>query len=298
MKFQKLEKINLRNETKNYLAKFFNFNKYYLYWGVIKDHFGIFASENEIKDECDIDQVIKITFNNELYIMDDFDKLLDDCEKFPDKLIEIFLLDGYIKFPVSLDFVDWLKAETEIFIESNDDYKKITLPYINSIRDKNIKWINGLLFNKSEETLVLKRTSKWVITKDIIWKDLNPANFYILAIPLKQIKTIRELTQDDIILLEELRLECQQIAKSYGIDKNKLYMYFHYHPSYYQLHLHVSITDHPSLETNYFRHIFLDEVIDKLKLDSKFWLNTNLKFELLSGTKLYKLLKENQKQTI
>jgi hypothetical protein len=296
MKFQKLEKISLRNETKNYLAKYFNFNKYHLYWGVIKDHFGIFASENEITDEHNFESVNKITFCNENYELGDIDKLLVNSEKTGDKFIEIYLLDGYIKFPVSLDFIDWLKAETEIFNETKDDYKKITLPYINSIRDKNIKWINELLFNKSEESLVLKRTSKWVITKDIIWKDTDPSNFYILAIPLKQIKTIRELTQEDIPLLEELKTECELIAKTYGINKTKLYMYFHYHPSYYQLHLHVSIIDHQSLETNYYRHIFLDDVIDGLNKDSKYWFNSTLKFELLSGTKLYKLLKENQKQ--
>jgi len=295
MKFQKMEKINLRNETKNYLAKSFNINKYNLYWGVIKDHFGLFASEKEIVDEFKIDKVNKIIFDNEIQNIEDFEKLLDNSDKLPDKYIEIFLSDGYIKFPISLDFIDWLKADTEIFIESKDDYKKITLPYINSIRDKNIKWINGLLYNKSEESLVIKRTTEWVITKDIIWKNSDPANFYILAIPFKQIKTIRELTQDDIPLLEELKTECEQIAKTFGIEKNKLYMYFHYHPSYYQLHLLVSITDHPSLETNYFRHIFLEDVIEGLKKDTKYWTNLTLKFELLSGTKLYKLLKENKK---
>jgi hypothetical protein len=294
MKFQKLEKINLRNETKRYFADIVNFNRYNLYFGVTNNFFSVLISVDEIDDEVELDSWDKIMYNNHLQNQTPelMDKLLASVEKSGDKSIEFYNPNRYLKFPVSLDLIDWLKAEIVIFEESKQDYQKISLPYINSILEKNIRWINELVFNKSEEIIVLERTSEYVICKDIVWKEESNSQFYILAIPTKSIKTIRELNVVDIGLLEELKSKCIQIAKSYGVPKEKLYMYFHYHPSYYQLHLHVCITEHPALETKLLRHYQLDTVINKLKTEPDYWKNATLKFELLTGTKLFNLLKE------
>ena len=295
MKFQKLEKINLRNETKRYFADIVNYGRYYLYFGVTNNFFSILISVNEIEDKIDLDSWNKIIYNNKEQSLstDTVSELLVSIEKSGDKSLEFYGSNNYLKFPVSIDLIDWLKAEIVIFEESNQDYQKISLPYINSILEKNTRWINDLVFNKSEESIVLLRTDSYVICKDIIWKEESNSQFYVLAIPTKPIKTIRELTPVDIPLLEELKTKCIQIAKTYGVPKEKLYMYFHYHPSYYQLHLHVCITEHPALDTKFLRHYHLDTIINKLKTDPEHWKNTTLKFELLTGTKLYNLLKGN-----
>jgi hypothetical protein len=294
MKFQKLEKINLRIETKRYFADIVNYSRYYLYFGVTNNFFSILISVNEIEDEIELDSWNKIIYNNKEQSSspDTISELLVSIEKSGDKSLEFYGSNNYLKFPVSLDLIDWLKAEIIIFEESKEDYQKISLPYINSILEKNTRWINDLVFNKSEESIVLLRTDSYVICKDIIWKEESNSQFYILAIPTKPIKTIRELTSVDIPLLEELKTKCIQIAKTYGVPKEKLYMYFHYHPSYYQIHLHVCITEHPALETKFLRHYHLDLVINKLKTEPEHWKNVTLKFELLTGTKLYNLLKE------
>ena len=296
MKFQKLEKINLRNETKRYFADIVNYGRYHLYFGVTNNFFSLLISFNKIDDEVELDCWNKIMFNNQEQSLstDSISELLVTVEKAFDKSFEFYGDNNYLKFPVSLDLIDWLKAEIIIFEETNQDYQKISLPYINSILEKNTKWINELIFNKSEESIVLLRTDSYVICKDIIWKEETNSQFYILAFPTKPIKTIRELIPTDIPLLEELKIKCIQIAKSYGIPKEKLYMYFHYHPSYYQLHLHVCITEHPALETKFLRNYHLDLIIEKLKTEPEYWKNTPLKFELLSGTKLHNLLKENK----
>lgn len=316
IKFQKLEKINLRNDTKKYLVNAISSlvtinnnnpnNKIHLYFGAIKDYFGIMLSTDEISDEIYLTGPATMTFGKSTYnteLIESFangemDSIILSVEKSGDKFLEIFQKSHYVRFPVNLDLIDWFKAETEIFVETKHDYKKITLPYINSILDKNIKWINDLIFNKSEESIVLLRTTSHVICKDIVWKNDDPSEFYILVFPLKPIKNIRDLTSDDIPILEQMKQDVCEIAEKYAIPKEKLYMFFHYHPSYYQLHLHVCITEHPQLETKYLRHYYLDDVIDKLKTDSDYWKNATLKFELLSGTKLYKLLKDNKQSKI
>lgn len=299
MKWQKLENINLRNETKKYFSSFFIFNKANLYYGVIKDFFCIVLAVDSIPDEFEFGlenqtdnlkikfQGTETDYNSEL-----IDKLLLQLEKSSDKFIEVVNSQYYIRFPVSIDLIDWLKADTEIFSENYQMYKKISLPYINSIYDKNTKWIHELTNNFSEESIVLFRNQEMVLCKDIVWKENNPSQFYLLGIPTKKIKTIRDLTQHDIPLLKNLKERAIEIATQYGINKNKLYMFFHYHPSYYQLHLHVCITEHEALETKYLRHYYLDDVIGKLQLESDYWKKSTLQFELLSNTRLYKLLKE------
>ena len=299
MKWQKLENINLRNETKKYFNSFVNFNKTNLYYGVIKDLFCILMATNIVPDEFEfslennLDSFkIKYQGNESNYTPELLDKLLVQIEKSSDKYVEVFSNNFYLRFPVSMDFIDWLKADTEIFTENYQMYKKISLPYINSIYDKNTKWIHELVGNFSEESIVLFRNQEMVLCKDIVWKEKNPHQFYLLGIPTKKIKTIRDLTHSDIPLLKSLKEKAIEIAKEYGINKNKLYMFFHYHPSYYQLHLHVCVTEHEALETTYLRHYYLDNLIEKLEVDSDYWKKSTLQFELLSNTRLYKLLKE------
>jgi hypothetical protein len=299
MKFQKLENINFRNETKKYFETFINFNKGNLYYGIINNLFCILLSVNAIPDEIELEfpnglnciklkyQGIESTYNSEL-----LDKILSQPEKFSDKFIEIISPNYYIRFSVSTELIDWLKADTEIFTETYQNYKKISLPYINSVYDKNTKWIHDLVLNYSEESIVLFRNQDMVLCKDIVWKDDIMNQFYILGIPTKKIKTIRNLTSNDIPLLKSIRDKAIEIAQQFGINKNKLYMFFHYHPSYYQLHLHICVTEHEALETKYWRNYYLDDVIDKLESDSNYWKKSTLKFELLSNTKLFKLLKE------
>ena len=295
MKFLKLEKIKLRNETKKYFNTYIDFNKYNLYYGVLKNLFCIVLSSNNIPDEfefTDGSYKIKYQNNEQEYDQNLLDKFITQSEKFPDKFIEIYNNYCYVRFPVSIDFIDWLKAETEIFTETYQTYRKISLPYINSIYEKNTKWIHELVTNYSEESIVLFRNWDMVLCKDIVWRDNGVNQFYLLGIPTKKIKTIRDLTANDIGLLKELKAKAFEIAHQYGISKNKLYMFFHYHPSYYQLHLHVCICEHEALETNYLRHYYLDDVISKLEEDSDYWKKATLKFELLSNTKLFKILKE------
>lgn len=296
MLFQNVGKINLRSEVKRYFADIINYKNYNLYYGVINNIISILVSVDKIGDEIELDTFNKIMFNKQEQALNQntISELINNTEKLADKTLEVYGPNYYLKFSVSLDFINWLKAEVIIIDETGQDYQNISLPYINSILEKNTKWIDKLVFDKSEESIVLLRKESYVICKDIIWKEKSNDNFYILGIPTKPIKTIRELTSNDLPLLEELRIKCIEIAESYGIPYEKLYMYFHYHPSYYQLHLHACVTEHPALETKFLRNYHLDLIIEKIKLDSEYWKNATLRFELSTGSKLCNLLKDKK----
>ena len=282
MKFQKIEKLYLRNEVIAYLSPYYKCNiNYNIYFGILKNtqnYFSILLLENDhifnINYEIDIKDISKLINNdniNHLYFNNDI----------------------YIRYPISLDLIDWIKAELKIITETADDYNNLSLPYINSILDKNTKWINDLLFKYSEESKVLYRSNDFVICKDIIWTNNHPLDFYILAIPITSLKNIRDLTQEHIPLLKNIKSKVIDIAKDYKLNSDSLYMFFHYHPSYYHIHLHICIIDHFVLETKYHRNYLLDDVIKLLEINSNYWKDATLKFELLSTSKLYKLIKNN-----
>ena len=249
---------------------------YNLYFGIINDIFFsiLLSDKNNIFNIDSIINVDNISKNNVI-----------------DNINHIYLDNNiYIRYPVTLDFIDWIKAYYKIFIESSDDYNKLSLPYINSILDKNTRWINDILFKKSEKELVLFRNNEFIICKDIIWKSNKSYDFYILAIPIANLKTIRDLRQEHVQLLKSIKNKIISIAKKYKLNSNNLYMFFHYHPSYYHLHLHVCTIDHTVLETKYYRNYLLDDVISYLEINSDYWKDASLKFELLSTSKLFKIL--------
>lgn len=279
MKFQKIEKLPLRNEVITYLLPYYRCNiNYSLYFGILnlsQSYLSILVMEND-------------NINNSEF---DIKNIYKTLNKSSDDYYHMYLDNNiYIRYPISLDFIDWIKAEIKIITETVDNYYKLSLPYINSILDKNTKWINDLLFKFSEESKILYRCDEFVISKDIIWISNNPNDFYILAIPTIHLKTIRDLTQEHIPLLKNIKSKVIEIANGYKLNADNLYMFFHYHPSYYHIHLHICIIDHPILETKYHRNYLLDNVIELLEINPDYWKNATLKFELLSTSKLYKIL--------
>jgi hypothetical protein len=269
MKFDKTNfyKINLRNDIKNYFSNIINFYNYNLYIGIYNNLYFIFISSEQEYDKIDINIISDYLENN--------------------NFIEIKNTNFYLKYPVSIDLINWLKASLVIMEETSLTYQTISTPYIDSIYEKNVKWIFNILNGLTEQNRIMFKNDNFIICKDILWTDNDP---YMLCIPFKKIKTIRELTSDDIVLLEEMRDNILNITNNLNIKKNQLYMFFHYHPSYYQLHLHICNINNILLETKIMRYYHLDDIIDKLKMDTNYWKNAILKFELLTNTKLYNLL--------
>lgn len=334
LSFNLLQKLNIineihKNEVNNYiLYNLYNhigysLNDYNLYLGCInfnKKIFCLLITNSDINNDINFmdDDIIQINIYNNTYYTN-FDKVINKINNFSyikNNSIKIYINNQrsasgttgcnnyyFLILPISIDIIEWIKADLKIFNETYEDYNNIALPYINAILNKNIKWINNILFNGSEKQLVLYKSSEFIITKDIHWKNNNNYilqqgnNFYILAFPIKNIKTIRDLSYDDVELLENMKNKSIEIANMYGISSDRLYMFFHYHPSYYHLHLHICVLGHYTLQIKYHKQYELNDIIEKLKLDSNYWKNADLKFELLSTNKLYGLLHNYKKIT-
>ena len=180
-------------------------------------------------------------------------------------------------------------------IKKKRDYKNKILPYINNIYDNNTKWIFDILNKNKEQNKVLYDDDKIMIVKDQHFNEQKKQSFYLLVFPFDKLKTIRDLRSKHIELLKLMKLKCITLAKEYGINENELYFFFHYHPSFYHLHLHCCIINHKSLTTKYFRCKMLDTILSNLELKSNYYRDKDIKFEIPEKHVIVRLLsKENE----
>ena len=170
-----------------------------------------------------------------------------------------------------ISFVLLYKKYSTLYIEETSEiYKTVTQPYLNKMYIQNTKWISDMIAHKGNQ-IVYYRNSNFVICKDIKWKTNSLRDFYILAIPIEKIMTIRDLRKRHIELLESMKLELIRTAEAFKINTNDLVFFFHYMPSIFQLHLHCC------LKTNYYATniskgiYYYDIVLDKIRWDTYYW---------------------------
>ena len=183
-------------------------------------------------------------------------------------------------YPCDKDCFDPNVSKYIIINETKKDYNNKIKPYIEKIYFENTKWIYNIFDGKAEKENVIFRNENFIICKDIEWTSDSFKDFYILGFPFKNIKSIRDLRYDDISMLKEMKKEMILFANKYKLDESNLYFFFHYHPSFYHLHLHCSIITSKDLSCKFYRHYMLDDVIEKLEKDSYYYLNSTLTFEI------------------
>ncbi|KAM0673427.1 hypothetical protein GVAV_003119 [Gurleya vavrai] len=103
------------------------------------------------------------------------------------------------------------------------------------------------------------------------WDLKDMSKFYILLLfKQKNLYTVRELKSFE--LLERARNVFYKVcSEKFNIEKNELYVFFHYHPTYYSLHLHICNSNFYGLFSNAGKAILLDDVIENLKIDANFY---------------------------
>jgi len=163
--------------------------------------------------------------------------------------------------------------------ETPEDYAKITLPCIQA-NLFSVEWIYNILDGRNDQDLILVRDDDpqkgFCLFQDLKWDGKTLENLYYQAIIRRRdIKSIRDLTEKELPLLENiLEKSLKAIAKKHGLPASRLKCYFHYQPTYYHLHVH-------------FRHIgsrsfapynFLQTVIGNLKLSGDYYQRATLQF--------------------
>ena len=93
--------------------------------------------------------------------------------------------------PASNDLIESYRNKIKIITETHTDYKNKVEPYINSILESNTKWIKNILAFQNETEKILFKGEKFIVVKNIGYDTKN--DFYLLAIPHEELRTIRDL---------------------------------------------------------------------------------------------------------
>lgn len=132
-------------------------------------------------------------------------------------------------------------------IVCNDNIRLLNQLHILNQRDKNVYWISKINKNK-----YLYEDDDFFVIED---RKHKSENIHLLTIVKdRNIETIADLKIKDVPLLEKMKEQTLQL-----IGNKKIYMYFHYPPSTYILHMHFT-----SMLDDRYPYYTYDDVINSL----------------------------------
>jgi len=195
--------------------------------------------------------------------------------------------------PVNKKLLDKFTPKHVKVKESAELYNSKIDNYINKlIKNGNTKWILNILYQTKQNSDIFYQDEKIILLRDIIWNGVDRKKLYMLAIPKNsKLRSIRDLQQKDLALLNHMKNKITDyLLKKWNLKENELYYFFHYHPSFYYLHLHVCVINHESLKSNFLRPKLLENVIENINNDNNYYQETSLYYELPITHKIYQLV--------
>lgn len=156
-----------------------------------------------------------------------------------------------------------------VISETPEMYKKVVLPYINTMLGDRLTWVDNILHHGAEADRVVFRSDDpeagFVLLPDMKWDRKTKSTLYLMAILVHpDLKSVRDLNRSHIPLLKTIRQEILNSTEStFGVPADQLKLYFHYQPSYYRMHIHVASVALD--QADFGRSILIDNVIDQLQ---------------------------------
>ncbi|KAL2084196.1 hypothetical protein ACEWY4_019714 [Coilia grayii] len=184
--------------------------------------------------------------------------------------------------------------------ETEEDYRSITLPYIES-QSFSVQWVYNILEKKAEADRIVCEDpdpkTGFVLLPDFKWDMNQLEDLYLIAIVHRRdIKSLRDLRAEHIPLLENIRKKGQEgILKRFDVPACKLRVYLHYQPSYYHLHVHFTSLSHDAPGCSVERAHLLSDVILNLKADPLYYQQRPLTFPLRADDNLAAKFRESGK---
>ncbi|XP_025057057.1 m7GpppX diphosphatase isoform X2 [Alligator sinensis] len=191
----------------------------------------------------------------------------------------------------------YLRQEVHLIRETGEDYKNITLPFIQS-QSFSIQWVYNILEKKAEADRIIHENpdpcNGFVLIPDFKWNQKQLDDLYLIAIShRREIKSLRDLTSEHLPLLKNILQEGKEaILKRFGVAGTQLRIYLHYQPSYYHLHVHFSALSYDAPGISVERAHLLTDVIDNLELDPQYYQKQALTFALRADEPLLKKFQE------
>ncbi|KRH95300.1 hypothetical protein M153_100046389 [Pseudoloma neurophilia] len=147
--------------------------------------------------------------------------------------------------------------------ETYDQYQK----YLKESK-LSCEWIKQIINGEKEEIIAQNEIS--VIIPSYKWNKKDISDLYLLAFfKDDQIFTLRELKQQQLENVKNFIFKT--VKEKYGILSDQIMLFFHYRPSYYHCHVHITNIAKLHLGMVVGRGVLLDDVLENLKLDSEYY---------------------------
>ncbi|XP_077996338.1 m7GpppX diphosphatase-like [Glandiceps talaboti] len=191
----------------------------------------------------------------------------------------------------------YTEQQSYLITESAKDYQEVTLPFIKS-QPFSIEWVYNILSKKSEADRIVFEDSDgengFILLPDMKWDVSQVGNLYIIAIcHRKGILSIRDLTDQHLPLLKNIQKKgTEVICKKFGLQAEKLQVYFHYQPSYYHLHVHFCHLNFDAPGRHLAKAHLLQDVIDNIEMKSDYYQNKSISFTVREKDPLFLKFKE------
>lgn len=120
------------------------------------------------------------------------------------------------------------------------------LEKMKDINNSNYQWIYNIIDGKAEQDSIIFSDEQIIVIPTFTWNKSDMKKFHILTIVKdKRLRSIRDLTEDDIPLLMHAMTKTLDVINSvYNMTRNDVKIYIHYLPSTWQLHIHfVNVTN-------------------------------------------------------
>jgi len=166
-------------------------------------------------------------------------------------------------------------SKLKIKLESYDDYKKL------KVEDEDKVWAYNIIDHVAEKEKIIYEDKDIILIPDYKWNNSIDSLHILCFFKDKKLYSIRELTSEHISMLENSIINCKKcIKEKYNILEDNLLVFFHYHPSVWQLHIHFTNIKLISNSILIPRAHLVSQLIENLRIDSNYY--KKVKLEVLT----------------
>jgi len=190
----------------------------------------------------------------------------------------------------------------EIWFETPTQFDAIHAPFVQA-QSQQLQWVYNILEKNRDKCNEVDRIlfedgdaeRGFMLLPDLKWDQKDPrALDLLLLVNRRDLHTVRDLNSTHLPLLENIVQSVPKfVRKKYSVEGKELRLFFHYPPSHYHLHIHVTSTN-VSAGCQTERAILVQDVIENIKMRADFYQSRTLPLSLHQGQKLHKLFSAAQ----
>lgn len=151
-------------------------------------------------------------------------------------------------------------------LETRAAYESVTLPAVLATPPARTAWVDNILDGNAESDRVVARwpaleaggsedtadaRTPFALLPDLKWDGVDPSRLYAVAIfGDPNLRSIRDIdTAERVEAVRSVHTACLvALERKYGAAPSTLRCFFHYHPSYWRLHIHYAAHGVPAAD--------------------------------------------------